>query len=320
MSGSIIANITAASAAEAIPVLKKEEWMSEQTKNDLVRLVMAGVSSTVAQCCVHGVETIKVRMQVEGNAPRGPGVPLKYPNVYHGGLYLYQHEGVAGLYKGITAAALREMSYSSLRFGLYEPFKRMLGETDPSKTELWVKFTAGALAGIAGSALANPTDVLKVRMQAAEGPSRPMMSHVREVLADGGWKAFYRGVNATIIRAAILNATKLAAYDETKYMLKRNGILEEGMQLHFVASMFAGVMVAATTSPVDLIRTRIMNQPKGEKHYNGMLDCLRKVVRSEGIWVLYRGFTPQWMRFGPFTIIQFMVWERMRALYGMKGI
>ena len=224
------------------------------------------------------------------------------------------------LSQGMNAAALREMSYSSLRFGLYEPFKRLLGEEDASKTELWKKFASGALAGIVGSALANPTDVLKVRMQAAEGPRRSMGQHIKEVLADGGPAAFYRGVSATIIRAAILNATKLAAYDETKYMLKRNKIMEEGMGLHFVASMFAGVMVAATTSPVDLLRTRIMNQPKGVVHYNGMLDCLQKVVKAEGIMVLYKGFTPQWMRFGPFTVIQFMIWEKMRVMAGMKGI
>lgn len=223
--------------------------------------------------------------------------------------------------QGMSAAALREMTYSSLRFGLYEPFKRVLGEgEDASKTELWKKFASGALAGVVGSALANPTDVLKVRMQAAEGPRRTMAQHIKEVLADGGPAAFYRGVSATIIRAAILNATKLAAYDETKYMLKRNNLMQEGMQLHFVASMFAGVMVAATTSPVDLLRTRIMNQPKGVRHYNGMLDCLQKVVKAEGVMVLYKGFTPQWMRFGPFTVIQFMIWEKMRTSVGMKGI
>ena len=34
---------------------------------------------------------------------------------------------LAGLYRGFSAAAIREMSYSSLRFGLYEPIKIALG-------------------------------------------------------------------------------------------------------------------------------------------------------------------------------------------------
>eukprot|EP00961_Rhodomonas_salina_P061761 829133-Rhodomonas_salina.2 len=48
--------------------------------------------------------------------------------------------------------------------------------------------------------------------------------------------------------------------------------------------------------------------------------ALRIALDLDGVMSLYRGFTPQWMRFGPFTIVQFMVWEKMRNWYGMKGI
>lgn len=37
-----------------------------------------------------------------------------------------------GLYKGLIPANLREVVYSSLRFGLYVPIKQLLGETDPA--------------------------------------------------------------------------------------------------------------------------------------------------------------------------------------------
>mmetsp|Transcript_21077 Transcript_21077/g.47545 ORF Transcript_21077/g.47545 Transcript_21077/m.47545 type:complete len:235 (+) Transcript_21077:1-705(+) len=233
---------------------------------------------------------------------------------------IIKDEGAMALYKGMSAAALREMSYSSLRFGLYEPFKRILGETDPKTTPVWKKFAAGAAAGIIGSGIANPTDVLKVRMQAHEGGKLTIMGVARDVYSDGGLRSFYRGVHTTMIRAAILNATKLAAYDEVKHKCINNGIMVDGTGLHFVASMVAGVAVATTTSPVDIVRTRLFNQPKGVKIYSGMMDCAMKTYTEGGVAAFYRGFTPQWMRFGPFTIIQFMVWEKLRAMYGMKGI
>jgi len=235
-------------------------------------------------------------------------------------MVVVRDEGAMGLYKGMSAAALREMSYSSLRFGLYEPFKRMLGATDPKNTPVWKKFLSGAAAGIIGSGIANPTDVLKVRMQAHEGPKQTLRGVAQDVWSDGGLRSFYRGVHTTMIRAAILNATKLAAYDDFKHQCINRGLMEDGSALHFCASMVAGVAVASTTTPVDVIRTRMFNQPKGVKLYDGMLDCMVKTVRQDGLRVLYRGFTPQWMRFGPFTIIQFMVWEKLRAMYGMKGI
>lgn len=37
----------------------------------------------------------------------------------------------------------------------------------------------------------------------------------------------------------------------------------EGPTLHIVSSMIAGFMAALTTSPVDVIKTRIMNQSSG---------------------------------------------------------
>lgn len=73
-------------------------WMSEQTKNDSARLVMAGASSVIAQFFTHPVETVKIRMQVEGNA-LAPGQVARYGNVVSGTKYVYQHEGYKGLYK-----------------------------------------------------------------------------------------------------------------------------------------------------------------------------------------------------------------------------
>jgi hypothetical protein len=51
-----------------------------------------------------------------------------------------------------------------------------------------------------------------------------------------------------------------------------------------------------------------------------MVDCAAKIFKNEGPKGFYKGFTPQWMRFGPFTIVQLMVWEKLRDFYGMKGI
>lgn len=56
------------------------------------------------------------------------------------------------------------------------------------------------------------------------------------------------------------------------------------------------------------------------KLYTGLSDVLAKTIKNEGLIGLYKGFTPQWMRFGPFTTVQLMVWEFLRNLYGMKGI
>lgn len=229
-------------------------------------------------------------------------------------------EGLGGLYKGITASWMRESIYSSLRLGLYEPFKRLLGATDPNNTPFYLKFIAGGMSGFIGSALANPTDLLKVRMQAWEGAPHGLRWHIKDVYNNSGFIGFYRGLNATIIRAILLNATKLATYDHIKHTLINYKIVKDGYLCHFMSSVCAGICIAIVTSPVDIVKTRLMNQPKDQKLYKGLVDCAVKIYKNEGIKSFYKGFTPQWMRFGPFTIVQLMVWEKLRDFYGMKGI
>lgn len=72
-------------------------------------------------------------------------------------------EGVSALWKGVNAAWLREASYTSLRLGLYEPSKVLVGAGDPKTATFFGKFLAGSLAGALGSIAGNPFDVLKVR-------------------------------------------------------------------------------------------------------------------------------------------------------------
>jgi hypothetical protein len=94
-------------ASSALP---KKSFMSDQTKNDLVRLAMAGASSVIAQFFTHPVETVKIRMQVEGNA-LAPGQVARYGNVVSGTRYVLQHEGMQGLYK-VNFFVLNEKSRS----------------------------------------------------------------------------------------------------------------------------------------------------------------------------------------------------------------
>jgi hypothetical protein len=87
-------------------------------------------------------------------------------------------EGFKGLYRGYSAAILREMTYSSLRFGLYEPIKTVLGATDPQNTPFYKKIFAGLSAGAFAAALASPTDMLKIRIQKQTSEFRGMLSRL----------------------------------------------------------------------------------------------------------------------------------------------
>lgn len=245
----------------------------------------------------------------------------KYPGFLRGGVQIVRQEGIRGLYKGLTASLMREGSYSSIRLGLYDPMKQLFGATDPANTPLYKKVLAGACTGALGSALANPTDLVKIRMQ-SDSVKRysTVMSAFREIATkEGIVSGLWRGVGATTQRAALLTATQIPSYDHSKYFFLNHGLLQEGVTLHMVCSMFAGFMTATITSPVDVVKTRIMNQQtKGP--YNGTLDACRQIVQTEGIGGLYKGWFPNWMRIGPHTIVALMIFEQLRAIAGIRPV
>jgi hypothetical protein len=59
---------------------------------------------------------------------------------------------------------LREATYSTTRFAIYEPLKQSIGGNDTRNTPFYVKFAAGAIAGLISSSFANPADIIKTRM------------------------------------------------------------------------------------------------------------------------------------------------------------
>jgi len=134
----------------------------------------------------------------------------------------------------------------------------------------------------------------------------------------------WTGVVPTVQRAAILTATQIPSYDHMKHTLINHEIMKEGVPLHIVSSFAAGFFAATTTSPVDVVKTRMMNQAKDSrgrpKVYKGTTDCFIKIIKHEGIFGLYKGFIPNWMRIGPHTVVSFLIFEQLRKLIGMRPV
>ncbi len=133
----------------------------------------------------------------------------------------------------------------------------------------------------------------------------------------------WRGVGPTVQRAAIVTAAQIPSYDHTKHTLLNKGIMHEGIRIHLVCSMVAGLVCATVTSPVDVIKTRIMNQKvseSGVRTYTSTFDCFLKIAKTEGPLGFYKGFIPNWMRIGPHTVITFLIFEQLRRLVGMSPV
>eukprot|EP00038_Savillea_parva_P022567 m.37936 g.37936 ORF g.37936 m.37936 type:complete len:310 (+) comp5600_c0_seq2:27-956(+) len=281
------------------------------------------VSAQVAALFTNPIDVVKIRLQIQGEG----GVPSSGTGMWRMFGHIAREEGLMALQKGLGPSLLREASYSSIRLSLYEPLRNMILTEDEMKNgaPLLKKFAAGGTSGAIGAGIANPVDLVKVRMQAAVGSRYPSTwSALKDIYRDEGWAGLYRGTIPTVKRAALLTATQLGTYDHVKHGILNLGVLKEGVALHFSSGVVAGFAVAVTTSPVDTVRTRLMNQPCDASGrglvYKGMVDCAVQTMRKEGVLGIYKGFSAQWLRVGPHTTISLVVWEFLRRATGLEAI
>lgn len=53
----------------------------------------------------------------------------------------------------------------------------------------------------------------------------------------------------------------------------------------------------------------------GKPEFKGAIDVLKKVIRNEGPFALWKGFIPYYARLGPHTVLTFIVMEQMTTFY-----
>ena len=282
---------------------------------DLLKNVgAAGSAAVITVTGIHPIDVVKTRLQISGE---GGGRDYKSLGISGSMRVIMKEEGISAFWKGIGAAWMRESSYTSLRLGLYSPIKSAMGVD--SNSHFIMKFTAGSLAGALGSLVGNPFDVLKTRMMASETRSTPSIkSTATELFQKQGMKGFYRGIEANILRAMVLNGTKMSCYDQIKDMITVSKIIPSGLPTQFCSAFGAGFFMATTVAPFDMVRTKLMNQPTDTKLYNGFVDCFVKIISKNGITGLYAGFIPIWARFAPTTCLQLIIFEQIKPIFGIQ--
>lgn len=163
----------------------------------------------------------------------------------------------------INHSSLRSV-YSTLRFGSYEPILDLLHSssqdsfTQPDPPPPAVKFASALLSGALGAVVANPTDLVKIKLQSVL-PSGASHSHpfttalggLRHIYrTEGVRRGLYYGGMFTTARAAVLTSAVIGSYDSIKNnLLKRHCGLQDGNALFVTCSMLAGVITTTAANP-----------------------------------------------------------------------
>ncbi|KAL5580842.1 hypothetical protein UlMin_013284 [Ulmus minor] len=275
-----------------------------------------------AEFCTIPLDTAKVRLQLQRKAAggEGAGVP-KYNGLLGTVATIAREEGLLALWKGVIPGLQRQCLYGGLRIGLYDPVKTFfVGSAFVGGVPLYYKILAALLTGAIAIAVANPTDLVKVRLQ-AEGKLPPgvpkryagALDAYYTIVRQEGLVALWTGLGPNLARNAIINAAELASYDQVKEMILKIPGFMDNIFTQLLAGLGAGFFAVCIGSPVDVVKSRMMGDSNST--YKNTLDCFVKTLKTEGLLAFYKGFLPNFGRLGSWNVIMFLMFEQAKNFF-----
>ena len=265
----------------------------------------AGVANALTSGLLNPLDVAKTRMQTTF----GGGVSLRVT------LWsMWVTGGARGLFlPGLAASMTREMVYSGPRIGLYVPVRGALLERAGGNDSA-AKVLAALTTGTIGAVIANPIDVVKIRLMRDPGAYASTAAALPAIVRVEGVTGLYKGLAPSALRGAAITVGQLATYDIAKTTLREAGGLKEGAPLHITASLITGVVAAVVAAPFDLIKSRAMAATGA---HESMVALCRGVLAEGGVAGLFRGVIPAYLRLGPHALICFPIFEQLRRLLSL---
>ncbi|KAL5604367.1 hypothetical protein BROUX41_002339 [Berkeleyomyces rouxiae] len=169
-------------------------------------------------------------------------------------------------------------------------------------------FTNGGIAGMAATAVIQPVDMIKVRIQLAgegraTGPRPTALSVTRSIVASGRVLDLYTGLSAGLLRQAVYTTARIGLFDTFMHSLSAQAA-DHGRRVGFTeratAGLLAGGCAAMLGNPADLALIRMQSdglKPAAQRqNYKSVVDALGSIARHEGVARLWAGAAPTVVR------------------------
>uniref|UniRef100_A0A2A4JG98 Mitochondrial glutamate carrier 2 n=1 Tax=Heliothis virescens TaxID=7102 RepID=A0A2A4JG98_HELVI len=170
----------------------------------ITRQMLAGGSAGACQIIITTpMELLKIQMQdagrVAAQAKAAGQTMIKRVTAWELTMKLVRERGIFGLYKGISATAARDISFSIIYFPLFAILsEKGLQKPTDITPPFWWSFLSGCAAGSTAALMVNPMDVVKTRMQtltkgSGERQYTSIMDCITTTMRHEGPTAFFKG-------------------------------------------------------------------------------------------------------------------------------
>ena len=240
--------------------------------NLIQELVSGAAAGLVGNLTLHPLETIKTRLQSQqGFTSTG---------------------GFKRLYAGVGPVLLGSAPGAAVFFVTYDTSKRTFSqyEFNPFFSDM----TSASIGKVTACTVTVPKDVIKQRTQASKG-QHSSFGVLKSCLQNEGFLGLFRGYRSTVMREIPLSAIQFSLWEQLKSRVKnyKNSDFLTFFENGLCGSLTGG-FAGAVTTPLDVVKTRIMLARTEDPEANGKVSqVLSRCVRKEGLSVLFSGILPR---------------------------
>ncbi|KAI0736254.1 S-adenosylmethionine transporter [Fomitopsis betulina] len=256
-------------------------------------LAAGGLAGTAVDLLFFPIDTIKTRLQSSQGFARA------------GGLH--------GIYKGVGSVVVGSAPGAAVFFCTYDTLKRTIPLSDNLAP---LTHVLSASAGeVAACLIRVPTEVVKTRMQTSTYGSLAgsSLAAAKLVLSQEGLRGFYRGFGTTVMREIPFTSIQFPLYELLKVRLSQ-ALGRRPLRAYeaAVCGSISGGFAAALTTPLDVLKTRVMLDTRDSTKHNipSLSTRFKQIYVLEGPRALFSGVVPRtlWISAGGAVFLGVYEW------------
>lgn len=277
------------------------------------------LGGAIACGVTHGVLTpvdvVKTRIQLS-------------PEKYSAGMgaafrTIVAEEGAAALLTGVGPTFAGYALQGSLKFGLYEIFKKVYtGMAGDRASELRSAIYLGgsATAEFFADLALCPMEAVRIRMVSQPDFASSLPAGVKRIVAEEGFAGLYKGLLPILFKQIPYTMSKFAVFElaaESVYksLPKPKDQYSNSTQLSISlgCGVFAGAIAAVVSQPADTVLSKI-NKEKGA---GSVASRIVKIMTELGPSKLFLGLGPRVVMVGTLTAFQFFLYDAIKVAFGI---
>eukprot|EP00892_Ulva_mutabilis_P006163 jgi/Ulvmu1/3919/UM018_0142.1 len=233
---------------------------------------------------------------------------------------MIHRQGITSAFRGNTINCIKICPELGLKFGIASLISQCVKSGSQRETTPGQKFMSGCIGGAIGQSVIYPLEVIRTQI-ATSVSSVSARTALRNVWYQRGIFGVYRGLGISLVGIMpyggleiMFAETAQSAVDKCK-----NEVVQERRQ---AARAAVGCISTATAAslvyPIALIRTRMQAQAASRDVPRSAFDVASRAWRQGGISALYRGLLPNLCKMIPAAAVQWIVFENLKARFGVQ--